>query len=1131
MSRSLLLASALPLPNNSARPYRLTGNQYDVWAGHVLAPHSPRYNTGGYVRIDGALDVDRFEQAARLVVAGADALRIRIEFVGEEPRQSFLEEVECRVERRDFTGEKDPDGAALGHIGAEFRRPFDIYAGPFFHYELLTVARDRHYWLMKYHHLANDGWGVLLVVRRLAETYNALSRGEKLPTWNELSFRTAAEDDEQYRASTRFEEDGQYWQGVFSDIPAPTMVPKSAAGNMPAMVRDAGYSAYVPLQAFELDHGRTAALTALGASCGASFSHVFTAVLYTYFTQALNIDELVIGSATHNRRSHQAKNTVGMYVSLPPLRLSFGRQLTFTELIDRVRTAANANLRRQRYSLGDIKRRLGARRQQLFDIAISYLSLNADCDFDGSPATIMRAPIDDELSPLHFFIENFHADSGLRVNLTCRLAAFSEPQAALLRTRLDRLCSTVLDDPTATVARIPIAAAEERQRILTEFSGGTLTVAKGPTLVDGFERQAGLTPDAPAVATAAGKTLSYSVLNAQADCLAHSLRQRGIGAGDIVMVLEARTPELVVALLGILKAGAAYLPIEPATPAQRVGEILGASAARLLLTRGTVVGADARAELCEAAAAKGWSGDVLLWDEFGPVSGSGSGPVASRPGPDHPAYVIYTSGSTGAPKGVVVTHHNVVRLFNATALWFEFGENDVFACSHSYAFDFSVWEIWGALLHGGSVVLVSHETCRAPDDMARLIADHGVTVLSQTPSAFTALMQGKGARDGRLPARLRLIVFGGEPLQVGPVAEWFDRFGDQRVRLVNMYGITETTVHVTYQPLDGDSLRLRPDSVGEPIPDLTVRILNEHREIAPFGVPGEIYVGGAGVTLGYLHQQELTRDRFVPDPFSATPGAVLYRTGDAGILELDGRIRHRGRLDRQVQLRGYRVEPSEIESCLLSLPDVAAAAVIAKEIGPGDLQLIAFVVGADRAALEPGQLREYLRRRLPAYMVPGVIVPLAALPLTANGKTDLKQLAEFDRYDGPRKLDFTAPATRLERDIAAIWCDVLGLPRVGRDENFFDIGGHSLLSIKVHKRIERLLGREIAITALFNWPTIGTMAAGLGRPDTSEPESGSSAVGRDRAEQRRLAREQRLAKSDGSVTGAGTARQQQRPES
>jgi amino acid adenylation domain-containing protein len=482
-----------------------------------------------------------------------------------------------------------------------------------------------------------------------------------------------------------------------------------------------------------------------------------------------------------------------------------------------------------------------------------------------------------------------------------------------------------------------------------------------------------------------------------------------------------------VAVLGVLKAGGAYVPLDPAYPPERLAFMLQDCAARVLVTSGAPV-VDGAAQV------------VRLDDAT--LAGEGDEAPASGAMPGDLAYVIYTSGSTGEPKGVLVEHAQVARLFASTDAWFGFTADDVWTLFHSYAFDFSVWEMWGALLHGGRLVVVPQEVVRDAPAFHDLLRKERVTILNQTPSAFSQLAR---VDEERAPGALalRCVVFGGEALDVGSLRTWLDRHGDETPRLVNMYGITETTVHVTYRRIlraDGDRPGVSP--IGEPIPDLTLHVLDARGRAVPIGVPGELYVGGAGVARGYLARPALTAERFLD-----RDGARLYRTGDLAKRLPDGDVAYLGRLDDQVKIRGFRIELGEVGSVLARHTAVREAAVVACEDAPGDRRLVAYVVPRGDAPTT-AELRDHLRRTLPEHMVPATFVTLDALPLTSSGKVDRKALPLPGSERPDLGVAFVAPRTPVEETLARAWREALRVERVGVHDNFFALGGDSLLSIR-----------------------------------------------------------------------------------
>jgi amino acid adenylation domain-containing protein len=575
-----------------------------------------------------------------------------------------------------------------------------------------------------------------------------------------------------------------------------------------------------------------------------------------------------------------------------------------------------------------------------------------------------------------------------------------------------------------------------------------------------FEEQVERTPDN--IAVSSGRTtLTYRELNERANQLAHFLRKRGVGPMVFVGICVDRNPMLIVGLLGILKAGGTYVPIDPHYPRERIAFILQDAKSPLILSEA------AFAPQLEPA----HTAMVFLDRDWPLIAECPRDNPVPNVTPENLAYVIYTSGSTGAPKGTLISHHNVTRLFAATRPWFDFTQHDVWTLFHSAAFDFSVWEIWGALLYGGKLIVVPFGISRTPEAFYRLLSEEGVTVLNQTPSAFRQLIRAQESIEPALPLALRYVIFGGEALDLAMLKPWFARHGDTRPQLINMYGITETTVHVTYRPLTAADVNSR-SVIGVPIGDLNIYLLDGAQRPVADGEPGEIYVGGDGVALGYLNRPELTAQRFIPNPLAPRSGQRVYRSGDLARRLPNGDLEYLGRIDSQVKVRGFRIELGEITAALNQHAAVRESVVIAHEEG-GEKALAAYVVKQPGASVDTAGLRASLRAQLPEYMVPTYLQFVDHVPLTVNGKLDVKALPP---PTAPLAPTADEPAT-LESQIAGIWREVLKTGAIGLDQNFFDVGGNSIHIADAHSRLQQLLGRQFSITELFAHSTVRALAA------------------------------------------------------
>jgi amino acid adenylation domain-containing protein len=653
-------------------------------------------------------------------------------------------------------------------------------------------------------------------------------------------------------------------------------------------------------------------------------------------------------------------------------------------------------------------------------------------------------------------------DVGEGFGLTAQVSMPIEAQrvCTYMHTVLEHLIHALETEPETPVHHLEVLSDLERREIVQSWNGSPPMVEWTGQLHEQFEKQAARTPGAVAV-VAGSHRLTYSDVNRRANRLARRLRELGVGPEGRVGLCVERSAALIVGIVGILKAGGAYVPLDPTYPAERLAYMMADAGIEVLVTQSHVRMALPTATVQMVDLDAEAVGDHAVDDENVRSGGSAA----------NLAYVMYTSGSTGRPKGVMVTHQCVGRLFTATAEWFQFDAQDVWTLFHSYAFDFSVWELWGALLYGGRVVVVPQDVSREPAALAQLIRTEGVTVLNQTPGAFRQLMVETAA----LPS-LRLVIFGGEALTLATVKPWMARYGETSPRLVNMYGITETTVHVTYCPLTATMVKEETGSlIGRRIHDLRIYVLDVRMDILPVGVPGELYVGGAGVARGYWQRSGLTAERFVPDPFGVEPGARLYRTGDVGRYLADGTLEYLGRADQQVKIRGHRIEVGEIEAALGQWSEVAEAVVVVREDRAEEKRLVAYVVPHAGRMVTVTGVREQLKTQVPEYMIPATIVVLERLPLTAHGKVDRRALPVPAEVRPELGAAYVAPRTSMEMVLAEIWAQALEVNRVGIHDNFFALGGDSITSLRIVAAAKGR-GLDMKLSSLYRHGTIALVA-------------------------------------------------------
>jgi amino acid adenylation domain-containing protein len=964
-------------------------------------------------------------------------------------------------------------------VAADYRRPFDLEHGEPARLHVYTRGGGDHVLLLVAHHIACDGWSLWVLLSDLKDLYTSRALTE-LPA----SYLDFVHAEAETLASAEAERQWTYWReqlaGNLEALDLPLDRPRAA--------RHVRQGASFPI---ELPEDLTAELRRVAQANGVTLFTVLAAGLNTLLHRYSGQSDVLVGTPTAGRTERRFAGVVGHFINQVVLRTDFSDDPRFDTLLARTRDTVLNALANQDLPFALLVERLKPNRDPnrtpIFDVNFVFQQAQTSSEilglvtddgsgvFDWGALQLRAYPFHQQEGQFDLTVELLDADTRLVGHLKYDAALFDRETIARFETHFRNLLRAAARTPERRVSTLPMLDAEEREALLErrrprrlsgrrpgavppESRGETPPAqpARTPALQSLFEEQVSRTPTAQALSLA-NERVTYADLNTRANQLAHRLRELGVGRESLVALRLAPSIDTIVAILGTLKAGGGYLPIDLSYPDDRAAFMISDSGARVVI---------------DAAWLQRESNALREQSTTNPSLASG---------PENIAYCIYTSGTTGRPKGVLIEHRQVTRLFDATQHWFHFDDTDVWTLFHSYAFDFSVWEIWGALLHGGRLVIVPYLTARSPEAFHRLVVDEGVTILNQTPSAFRQFMAADAASAvTELP--LRAVIFGGEALDSRMLAPWFERHPSQP-QLINMYGITETTVHVTYAPVTASA----ENSIGRAIPDLQTYVLDSNFEPVPVGVRGELYVGGAGLARGYLARPELTAERFVPNPFTTTPGARLYRTGDVGSYRADGTIEYHGRIDRQVKIRGFRIERGEIEAELRKHPLVDEAIVLARDAADRSTTLAAYVIakGEQPAA---ATLRHHLRRSLPEYMVPSSITVLDRLPLTNNGKIDHAALAKLDV---PRPRTLAAPASDTERAVAAVWREVLAIDEVGRHDNFFDLGGHSLLVPQVHRRLTERFSSEISIVDLFRYPTVGDLAQFLaGVADVEETSAG-----------------------------------------
>ncbi len=1082
------------VPARRLRPASFAQERF--WFIDQVSGSSAAYNISWPLRLRGPLDVAALERALGEVVRRHDVLRTHFTAEDGRPLQVIAPSVEVSLEFADLTDESDPEAAAQHLVDARTQTPFALERGPLLRATLARLATEDHVLQVVVHHIVADGWSKVIFFRELGTIYGAVRDNRPAGLAEPpIQYADFGEWQRSWLAGERLEHELAWWTDRLHGIPTGLELPSDRPRAAVPTLEGAWWRTRIPAEL-------VARLEVLAREAHATFFMVMLAAYDVLLHRYSGQDDIVVGTPVDSRGRPELEQLIGPFVNTVAIRSDLAGAPSFRTLLTTVRERTLEVMEHQELPFERLVEALAPERDlsrhPLFQALISLAPPEPGIVLDGLEVREIGTEKRDARVDLTLLLQP--RDDGMEAVWEYSSELFDLETVQRLGRHFITLLEAIVGDPDRGVDALDLLEHAERADLLGRH-GGRAEAFPVFCLHERFEAQAARTPAAPAV-TFEDQTISYAELNIRANRVAHRLRALGVTPETLVGLCLRRSLDLPVAILAVLKAGGAYVPLDPDYPAERLAFVLEDSGAAVLVTQ---------AELLDHLPEHSAATLCLDRDAEGLAEESAEDPDVAV-SPESLAYVIYTSGSTGRPKGVLVEHSSVARLFTATAAWFGFAPADTWTLLHSYAFDFSVWELWGALLHGGRLVVVPKWTARSPQALAGLLADEQVTVLNATPSLFMAAMDELRGVAERLD--LRFVIFGGEALHTRRLAPWYETFGDAGPQLVNMYGITETTVHVTYRPLSAADSAREGSPIGGPIPDLELYLLDGRLEPVPEGVAGELYVGGAGVARGYLNRPELTAERFVASPFFA--GGVLYRTGDRARWTREGELEFEGRLDDQVKIRGFRIELGEIHSHLAAHPAVAECAVLALTSPEGDARLAAYLVPATAgeasgptageasgpaAGEAPGptaEIREHLRGRLPDYMVPASLTWLPALPLTANGKLDRRALPDPDFAAGESET-LLAPRTETERALAAVFVELLGLERIGVDQDFFELGGHSLLAAQLAARLRTRLERPVSVRAVFEHSTIAGLAAVLDGGELHAAATGAAAVPTPRA--------------------------------
>ncbi|WP_212626926.1 non-ribosomal peptide synthetase [Pseudomonas sp. PP3] len=1028
------------------QPRVLSYAQQRQWILWQLDPQSSAYNIPAALRLKGVLDREALRQAFLQLQARHETLRTTFEQDGQQARPWVHAELPLQLCERPVAESSINDAVA-----EEIAQPFDLRNGPLWRALLLQVSAEEHVLVLTVHHIAADGWSMQVMVDEFSALYQAAVEGRAASLDNlPVAYSDYARWQRDWLEAGEGARQLAWWRKQLDGSQTPLELPSEL--SRPARRSERGASL-----SLNVDRELLAGLRQRAQEQQVTLFMLLLASFQTLLHRQSGQSGISVGVPSAGRSRLETEGLIGFFINTQVLRAEIDGQQPFSTLLQQVKQTALSAQAHQDLPFEQLVDALQPDRSlnhsPLFQVLFNHQQpLGASVERVVAGLQVERMHWQQHTAQFDLVLDTQEQGDTLDANLSYATDLYDEASMQRFAGQWLNLLRAVVADPQQRVAELPLLQASQYDGLIQHWNPAFQAEPPSPTLHQLFEAHAAQRPNAVALVYE-GEQLTYAALNAQANRLARKLREQGVGPEVRVGIATERAMPLVVGLLAILKAGGAYVPLDPQYPAERLSYMIDDSGIALLLTQSHLIAGLPARDGVQVLDLTSLQVDACSADNLTPLATA-----------DNLAYVIYTSGSTGRPKGALLSHCNVGRLLTATAEQFNFGADDVWTLFHSYAFDFSVWELFGSLCTGGRLVIVPYYISREPQQFHRLLCDEGVTVLNQTPTAFRQLLPIACASPRDMA--LRQVIFGGEALEVASLRPWFERFGDQQPTLVNMYGITETTVHVTYRAIllaDLDGKAQSP--IGLPIRDLRWYLLDSQLQPVPVGVAGELYIAGAGLARGYHGRFGLTAERFVPSPFDASQR--LYRSGDLARQRADGSIDYLGRIDQQVKIRGFRIELGEIEAALLTQPGVrqAVLSVHAADAGP---QLCAYVV-AEQPPHDPitwrDNLRAALKVDLPDYMVPSHWLLLDELPLTSNGKLDRKALPLPDAEDWQRP--FEAPEDELEQQLAAIWADVLGVAQIGRRDNFFELGGHSLLAAQASARVELELGIELPLRALF----------------------------------------------------------------
>ena len=1065
----------IPVINESAQ-YNLSHAQRRLWVMDKIEKSKSTYNIPLAVMINDEIDLVALQSSFDDMIQKHESLRTVFIDINGEPFQKIINDNKIPITVKDFSTENNPDESAFTYVVTEAHKPFILSEYPLVRLYVLKTSIEQYILLLNIHHIISDGWSLSIMIDELFGGY----KNYIYKTGNKFAAPKIQYKDYAYWLNDRInkpenDSDHAYWLEKLSGDITPLDIPTDF--RRPVVKTYQGNSIY-----YSFSNELKKNLDAFNIEKRSSLFMTLTAALKVLLYKYTGKEDIIIGTPVAGRDHPDLENQIGYYVNTLALRDKIIPEKSFAELLEEIKTNATEGYSHQMYPfdklVDEIKLPRDTSRSPLFDVMI--VLQNFDISYRGVFKQIEPYKIPMDMSKFDLTFNFNDTGENLELLIEYNTQLYKRERIEQIASHLFVLLNVIITNPAQSVKSINILSREEENNLLRNYNDTAAGYPDDKTIVQLVEESVAKYPSNTAVVYKE-KTLTYSELNNRTNKAARFIHEKySIAPGDPVGVLIAPSENTIVILLAILKAGGAYVPIDPEYPDERIKQILSESKTNLFITLD-----ENEPRLNKLVNEINLDCNILNLTDILKTDGSDySNLDGISSNPDTSAYIIFTSGSTGKPKGCPISHRNVIRLFINDKSYFDFNSSDVWIMAHSYCFDLSVWEMYGALLFGGKIIIPDRNEVRDVSAFVRIVNENKVTILTQTPGAFYKFIDMSIESRNKKSLSLRYVNFGGEKLNPAKLQNWIKVYPAEKIKLINMYGITETTIHVTYHRLTDEEI-ISSDgtsNIGVPLPETKVYIFNNDKMLVPIGVYGEMYVAGTGLSKGYLNRPDLTAERFIPNPYDKNE--ILYKSGDVARWIYDGTMEYLERSDNQVQIRGFRVEITEIELQLRQYKGIVDTSVVAID-REGTKELAAYVVSDEE--LKIGKLKNFLSSSLPDYMIPSYFIKIDKIPLTSNGKLDKKSLPPAIQNIATGAV-FENPANRLEAELLEFWQEVLSTESISIHDNFFDVGGNSILLVKLHGKINGKYPDVMELTDLFSKSKISEQAEFISRKIYNDPE-------------------------------------------